>query len=126
MARRCSSLPVPRERAIYRPTSEACQRHGHTWITTIADSLKRRVLDKTGLGLQGYYHIREVESLTWGSEEQVITKLNFVIHDTSANIVAIHALNYSTINGWRRNELTLSLIPVAMQDVIREGFEPHR
>ncbi|CAG8281029.1 unnamed protein product, partial [Penicillium nalgiovense] len=93
---------------------------------TIYDAMRRIILEKTGLGLQGYHNIYQVASLSWGSEEQPITKFNFVIHDKSADIVAIRLSEFSEYQ-WVEEERIDSLsIPVAMQDVIRTGFELHR
>ncbi|CAG8909584.1 unnamed protein product [Penicillium egyptiacum] len=93
---------------------------------TISDAMRRIVLGQTAIGLQGYHTIEQVESLSWGSEEQPITKLNFVIHDKSDDIVAIQLSEFFEYQ-WVEEERIDSLsIPVAMQDVIRAGFELHR
>jgi 8-oxo-dGTP pyrophosphatase MutT (NUDIX family) len=93
---------------------------------TIDDSMRRIIFEQTGLGLQGYHNIYQVASLSWGSEEQPITKLNFVIHDKYAEIVATRLSEFSEYQ-WVEEERIDSLsIPVAMQDVIRTGFELHR
>lgn len=93
---------------------------------TIRDAVERIVLDKTGLGLQGDHIIEEVELLRWGSEEEVIIKLNFVIYDESADIVAIRYEEFFEYE-WVEEELIGTLaISVSMQDVIRDGFELQR
>ncbi|KGO41060.1 Dehydrogenase, E1 component [Penicillium expansum] len=88
---------------------------------TIRDAVKRIVLDKTGLGLQGYHIIQEVDTLTWGSEEKVVVKLNFVIHDTSADIVAIHRNEFFEYEWVEEEQIDSLTIPVSMQEVIRDG-----
>ncbi|KAK4860813.1 hypothetical protein LT330_004544 [Penicillium expansum] len=92
---------------------------------TIRDAVKRIVLDKTGLGLQGYHIIQEVDTLTWGSEEKVVVKLNFVIHDTSSDIVAIHRNEFFEYEWVEEEQIDSLTIPVSMQEVIRDGFELH-
>lgn len=93
---------------------------------TIRDAVERIVLDKTGLGLQGDHIIEEVELLRWGSEEEVIIKLNFVIYDESADIVAIRHDEFFEYEWVEEERIGTLSIPVSMQDVIRDGFELQR
>ncbi|KOS46325.1 hypothetical protein ACN38_g2716 [Penicillium nordicum] len=93
---------------------------------TIRDAVERIVLDKTGLGLQGDHIIEEVELLRWGSEEEVIIKLNLVIYDESGDMVAIRYDEFFEYE-WVEEECVDTLaIPVSMQDVIHDGFELQR
>ncbi|KAJ5237491.1 hypothetical protein N7489_007582 [Penicillium chrysogenum] len=93
---------------------------------TIDSAMRRIIFEQTGLGLQGCYNIYQVEPLSWGSEDQPMTKLNFVIHEESTEIVVIPRSEFFEYR-WVEEECIDDLrIPVAMQDVIRTGFELRR
>ena len=62
-------------------------------------------------------------SQIFGPKEQVITKLNLVIHDTSADIVAIHRFKIFNYQWVKEERIDSLVIPAVMLDVMREGFE---
>ncbi|KAF7529828.1 hypothetical protein PCG10_006159 [Penicillium crustosum] len=92
----------------------------------IRDTVERIVLDKTGLGLQGDHIIEEVGSLRWGSEGEVIIKLNFVIYDESFDLITIRYDEFFEYQWVQEERIGTLAIPVSMQHMIRDGFELHR
>ncbi|KAJ5686468.1 hypothetical protein N7536_009087 [Penicillium majusculum] len=92
----------------------------------IRDTVERILLDQTGLGLEGDHIIEEVESLRWGSEGEIIIKLNFVIYDESSDLVTISYDEFFEYQWVEEERIGTLAMPVSMQDVIRDGFELQR
>ncbi|KAJ5513318.1 Dehydrogenase E1 component [Penicillium fimorum] len=80
----------------------------------MADTVRRIVLDKAGLELQ-----------IIGFGNKTTTKLNFVIHDTSSDIVAI-ADKFSQYEWVKKERYDTLRIRNEMKEVVRRGFELHR